>query len=116
VIGRDDGIAVAFLHGVESPDIVEELRLLHALTLALDKSESLSSALAIVLKEVCRATGWVLGDAWVPSPDGATLTMGPAWHIGSDPLRKFAVGSRAYTFEPGRGYPDGSGRRASRSG
>lgn len=90
---------------MESPDIVEELRLLHALTLALDKSESLSSALGIVLKEVCRATGWVLGEAWLPSPDGTTLTLGPVWHIGSEGLRTFAAGSRKYQFEPGRGLP-----------
>ena len=60
---------------MESPAIVEELRLLHALTLALDKSENLSSALEIVLKEVCRATGWVLGEAWLPAPDGGTLRV-----------------------------------------
>jgi signal transduction histidine kinase len=90
---------------VESPDIVEELRLLHALTLALDKSENLSSALGVVLKEVCRATGWVLGEAWVPSPDGARLVIGPVWHVGSERLRKFVAGSRAYAFEPGRGLP-----------
>jgi signal transduction histidine kinase len=90
---------------MESPDIVEELRLLHALTLALDKSENLSSALAIVLKEVCRATGWVLGEAWLPSPDGLALNQGPVWHIGSDRLRRFAAGSRKYAFAPGRGLP-----------
>lgn len=90
---------------MESPHIVEELRLLHALTLALDKSENLSSALGIVLKEVCRATGWVLGEAWLPSPDGQALALGPVWHVGSDRLRAFAAGSRKYTFEPGQGLP-----------
>jgi signal transduction histidine kinase len=90
---------------VDSPDIVEELRLLHALTLALDKSENLPSALAIVLKEVCRATGWVLGEAWLPAPDGRTLEMGPVWHIGSDRLREFVAGSRTYAFAPGQGMP-----------
>jgi signal transduction histidine kinase len=90
---------------MDSPDIVEELRLLHALTLALDESENLSSALAIVVKEVCRATGWVLGEAWLPSPDGMELQLGPVWHVGSDRLRAFVSGSRKYTFPPGRGLP-----------
>lgn len=89
----------------DSPDPIEELRLLHALTLALDKSEHLSSALAIVLKEVCRATGWVLGDTWLPSPDGTMLRMGPAWHGGSERLKRFAAGSRKYEFRPGQGLP-----------
>jgi signal transduction histidine kinase len=86
--------------------VVEELRLLHALTLALDRSENLPSALAIVLKEVCRATGWVLGEAWLPAPDGTELVLGPAWHAAGDRrLRKFEAGSRGYTFAPGRGLP-----------
>jgi signal transduction histidine kinase len=90
---------------MDSPDLVEELRLLHALTLALDRSENLPSALAIVLKEVCRATGWALGEAWLPSPDGTELQLGPVWHIGSERLRTFASGSRKYSFPPGRGLP-----------
>jgi len=90
---------------VESPHILEELRLLHALTLALDKSENLSSALAIVLKEVCRATGWALGEAWLPAPDGSALEMGPVWHVASNRLREFVAGSRTYAFRPGQGLP-----------
>src|SRR5436190_13776861 len=90
---------------MDSRDIVEKLSLLHALTLALDKTENLSSALAIVLKEVCRATGWVHGAAWLPTPDGAVLHQGPAWHIGSEPLRTFVSESGRYTFQPGQGLP-----------
>ncbi|HUR38327.1 MAG TPA: GAF domain-containing protein, partial [Planctomycetota bacterium] len=59
----------------------------------------------IGLKEVCRATGWALGEAWLPSPDGAFLALGPVWHAPSDRLRAFAVGSQAYTFKPRRGLP-----------
>lgn len=88
----------------ESVDI-EELRLLHALTLALDKSENLSSALAIVLREVCRTTGWELGEAWLPSPDQVVLNLGPTWQAGSDRLRRFIAGSRKYAFRRGEGLP-----------
>jgi len=90
---------------MEAVTAVEELRLLHALTVALDKCESLSSAFGIVLKEVCKATGWALGEAWLPSPDGAFLAPGPAWHAPSGRLRAFSVGSQAYTFKPRRGLP-----------
>lgn len=90
---------------MEPSPSIEELRLLHALTLALDKSENLPSALAIVVKEVCRATGWVLGDTWIPSPEGTVLQMGPVWHVPSEPLKAFATGSRKYEFGPGRGLP-----------
>lgn len=84
---------------------VEELRLLHALTLALDKCESLSSALEIVLREVCRATGWALGEAWLPSPDGRVLRLGPVWHVPSAKLRRFTAGSARFGFRPGTGLP-----------
>lgn len=90
---------------MEALHAVEELRLLHALTVALDKCESLSSALEIVLREVCRATGWALGEAWLPSPDGSALELGPVWHIASDRLRSFAEGSHGFRFKPGRGLP-----------
>ena len=90
---------------MEGLNAVEELRLLHALTVALDKCESLSSALEIVLREVCKATGWALGEAWLPSPDGRLLQLGPIWHVASDKLREFAAESSRYSFRPGRGLP-----------
>lgn len=90
---------------MDALNAVEELRLLHALTVALDKCESLSSALEIVLREVCKATGWALGEAWLPSPDGRSLVPGPIWHVASDRLRDFAAGSSRYSFRPGRGLP-----------
>ncbi|HLY10959.1 MAG TPA: GAF domain-containing protein [Planctomycetota bacterium] len=90
---------------MEALKAVEELRLLHALTIALDKCESLSSALGIVLREVCKATGWALGEAWLPSPDDSVLQLGPVWHIPSDRLDAFAAGSTRFKFRPGRGLP-----------
>jgi signal transduction histidine kinase len=90
---------------METLKAVEELRLLQALTIALDKCESLSSALEIVLREVCKATGWALGGAWLPSPDGSVLQIGPVWHIDSERLRSFADASSNYSFRPGRGLP-----------
>jgi signal transduction histidine kinase len=90
---------------MKASDAVEELRLLHSLTVALDKCESLSSALAIVLREVCRATGWKLGEAWIPTPDGAVLIQGPIWHDSSRRLRSFASASRSLAFRLGEGLP-----------
>jgi len=90
---------------MEELKAVEELRLLQALTVALDKCESLSSALEIVLREVCKATGWALGEAWLPSPDGSALNLGPVWHVSSTRLSTFAGRSVRYSFRPGRGLP-----------
>lgn len=57
----------------------EEVRLLQATTLAASESQDVPSALAVVLREVCRATGWAFGQSWLPSEDGEALLCGPSW-------------------------------------
>ena len=46
----------------------EQLSLLQTITTELTTAEDLSSALEVVLRDVCEKTGWVLGHAWVPNP------------------------------------------------
>lgn len=58
----------------------EEARLLLAVALAMAKAEDLSSALAVVLREICLATGWDLGQVWLPRADGAVLECAPVWY------------------------------------
>ena len=41
----------------------EQLRLLQTITTELTTAEDLSSALEVVLRDVCEKTGWVLGHA-----------------------------------------------------
>jgi len=84
---------------------------LHALTVALDKCEKLSLC---AVKSSCgrsaKATGWALGEAWLPSPDGHfASSSGQTWHIASERLRSFADGKRDRTAS-GRaaGFPDAS--------
>ncbi len=51
----------------------EQLSLLQTITKELAVAEDLSSALEVVLRDVCEKTGWVLGHAWVPNTDGTVL-------------------------------------------
>jgi hypothetical protein len=44
----------------------EQLSLLQTITRELAGADDLSSALKIVLRQVCEKTGWLLGQAWVP--------------------------------------------------
>jgi hypothetical protein len=46
----------------------EQLNLLQTITTELATAEDLSSALEVVLRDVCEKTGWMLGHAWVPNP------------------------------------------------
>lgn len=81
----------------------EEVRLLLSLTRAVNEAQSLDSALEVALRRICEATGWVLGQAWIPSADGDCLRCSPSWHHvirGLENLR--TVSSETY-WKPGEG-------------
>src|SRR5206468_9498312 len=61
--------------------------------------------LEVVLRRVCEKTGWVLGQAWVPSRDGTVLDCGSVWFCGNGELRDFRALSEAIHFKPGVGLP-----------
>jgi PAS domain S-box-containing protein len=83
----------------------EQLSLLQTITKELAAADDLSSALKIVLREVCEKTGWVLGHAWVPNTDGTVLELGSAWYCGDGELKPFRAVSEASQFKPGIGLP-----------
>jgi hypothetical protein len=51
----------------------DQLSLLRTITMDVAAANDFSSALEVVLRRVCEKTGWVLGQAWVPSCDGTVL-------------------------------------------
>jgi PAS domain S-box-containing protein len=83
----------------------EQLNLLQTITKELAAAEDLSSALEVVLREVCEKTGWVLGHAWVPKTDGTVLELGSTWYCGDGELKPFRAVSDASQFKPGIGLP-----------
>lgn len=75
----------------------EEVRLLLNLTQAVNESQDFESALKFSLQKICEATGWILGQAWIPSADGQFLHCGPCWHqkiAGLEKLRAIAQRTR----------------------
>ena len=83
----------------------EETALLKSLIIAISEMEDLNSALAIALKKVCETTGWVVGQAWLPNPEGTHLIASPAWYIKEKSLELFRLMNKDLKFNPGVGLP-----------
>lgn len=92
-------------------DITETMRTEAELTLLQDiahdivRAKDFSAALEVVLRKVCEKTGWLMGEAWVPSPDGSRLECSPTWYCNNCNLDKFREASKGFTFLPGIGLP-----------
>ena len=83
----------------------EEIRLLQTIALSVSSAEDLHAALRAVLTKVCESTGWVVGQAWIPRPDGPCMECSPAWHSSISGVKEFRKASQGFTFLPNIGLP-----------
>lgn len=83
----------------------EEVGLLQTLIIAINNAGDLNEALAAALQRICHLTGWVYGEAWLPSSDGSVLERSPVWCSSVNGLEKFHHYSKVFTFPPGKGLP-----------
>jgi len=83
----------------------EEVGLLQAITLEVAVAQDLSTALEVVLRRVCETTGWLIGQAWLPRPDGTAVDCSSAWFSTASGLDEFRLGSVNASFPPGVGLP-----------
>lgn len=83
----------------------EALILLYNLIQDISLADDFSAALEVSLRKICVATGWVMGEAWIPAPDGSHLECSPAWYGGIEGLEKFRKISEGFSFQPGIGLP-----------
>ncbi|MDP2690178.1 MAG: GAF domain-containing protein, partial [Deltaproteobacteria bacterium] len=84
----------------------EELSLLQGLSLAIREAKDFHSALDVVITGLCRATGWSLGEAWLPLKDGSALEYARSCGCsGGFSCDRFIEESRKIKFEPGVGVP-----------
>jgi len=81
----------------------ERMRLLQKITMDVAAAEDLSSALSVVLSDVCEMTGWALGQAWLPNEDYNTLTRSSAWYAATSDLDQFREFTKDFTFGRGEG-------------
>ncbi len=103
---KQDRLMVAFIRDItERRRAEDESRLLQTISVAVNAAQDLDTALALVLRTVCEATGWALGQAWLPSRDGRTLQWKVAWHKPDARLVRFRQVSQELEYKPGQGLP-----------
>ncbi|MBK5268459.1 MAG: PAS domain S-box protein [Acidimicrobiia bacterium] len=72
---------------------------------AIGSSPNADTALTEVLRRVCEYTGWMVGEAWIPSADGSRLEASPAFYTRSAGLQAFGAAGESISFEPGHSLP-----------
>ncbi|MFL6655254.1 MAG: PAS domain S-box protein, partial [Sulfurifustis sp.] len=66
----------------------QEFRLMETITRSVSEARDVDAALYAVLRPICEWTGWVLGEAWLPAPNGR-LRCARAWYYGAEGLEDF---------------------------
>lgn len=100
-----EGIVITLVDITERRRAQEDIRLLQTITMAISESEDLHAALAVTLRKVCEATGWIYGEAWIPNSSGTSLERSMAWYSTKEGMEKFTVLSMGFTFPKGAGLP-----------
>jgi len=83
----------------------DQVQLFQTIGLAVNEAPDFSSALGMVLRKVCIATGWEYGEAWVPDEDQSQLHFNAIWYgadVQMDNLRKVR---QNLFFHKGEGLP-----------
>jgi signal transduction histidine kinase len=100
------GAVVAMRDMTELRRTQDELRLLQAATMTISAAEDFESAVAAVIQQVCRESGWVAGEMWIPNGESARLELGPGWWAAAPAMEEFFVKASApQTMAPGEGLP-----------
>lgn len=81
----------------------QEFRLIETITRAVSEARDVDDALYAVLKPISQWTGWLFGEAWVPTPDQQRMQCSRAWYCGADGLEEFRAGSWERQFRSGEG-------------
>lgn len=80
-----------------------EVRLLQGMILAAGGASDLNGALRIALYQICEATQWDLGQAWVPTPAGHELQLSSAYYGREPGLERFRYLQAGSLFARGEG-------------
>ena len=81
----------------------QEMRLIESITRAINDAHDLDGALAATLAQLGQATGWVLGEAWVPNERGDALQFSPATFTGAKGFESYVQASKRWRVKQGTG-------------
>ncbi|HXC26122.1 MAG TPA: ATP-binding protein [Gemmatimonadaceae bacterium] len=85
-----------------------EAALLVQLAMAVGQTDSVELAVEATLQQICQATGWALGEAWLPRVDQSgvrRLERRGAWSVRDHRLQTFLSQGAGFTFVAGEGIP-----------
>jgi PAS domain S-box-containing protein len=100
------GAVVAIRDMTELRQAEDELRLLQTTTALISAADTLEEAVATVIREVCKESGWVAGEMWIPDDDCARLKLAPGWWAAAPDMEAFFLEASApQTMGPGEGLP-----------
>jgi PAS domain S-box-containing protein len=106
VPGRDEPLFCGIIHDISERKSVERERvLLQHLAIGISSANDLDTALVTALTEICNATGWDYGEAWLPTRDGRALVAGPYWQHPERSLAEFRAATCNTQFGAGQGLP-----------
>lgn len=83
----------------------QEARLLQTIALGVSNAKDLNETIQNILRLVCEATGWVVGEAWIPNADGSLLELHLARYSRDPEMVEFHRDSASFTFARGVGLP-----------
>jgi len=74
------------------------IQMLQTVVFEAGSAPDLNAALDVVLKHICEYTGWVIGEAWMPTLDRQTLQFSTAWYDPKQDLTEFRQSSYDLIF------------------
>jgi len=96
---------------VLAQDVTERIQaeqtsaLLQQMLLAVGEADDFETSLSKLVELVCERTGWEIGEAWVPLPDGSGLGLRSTWKSGEGEVRRGKPLASRARIEPGEGLP-----------
>lgn len=80
-------------------------QLVKSIAIAIGDVPEVAAAVGIVVREICRATRWRIGELWWPARDGSRLELSHEWYGSHARARQWHEESRTVAMPRGRGLP-----------